>query len=332
MSTNVPLRCNNVRCRVPLTPDVSQAVVTSYIFCKQCASTAFKVALVCPACYSSLHENENIMVVSLNQTEAYKSMVLAGQGPEVIIEIASRSLAFWVYQVSQELTFQDIMVKKITTKSNKIEAKATMIIKDWQTKNKRKSLLLVSPINLKDNLKTLRSEYESEKKKSYNLELQLQEKSRHMKKLQSTSNHNMQRQIISRLDIPGQTMDKNVGHNIGKSSMLNGIQAFKSPYLENNQLHRVYSRGSDSVRYPTPFNNKNEVQYKYPTPPGNSLPRPSPIMKSRGSISIGENNHIGANNVYDTLRRVEQQNYKLSWNQRGEAPLFHKYMYDYFNV
>ncbi|PWA00189.1 hypothetical protein BB558_003784 [Smittium angustum] len=292
MSTNVPLRCNNVRCRVPLTPDVSQAVVTSYIFCKQCASTAFKVALVCPACYSSLHENENIMVVSLNQTEAYKSMVLAGQGPEVIIEIASRSLAFWVYQVSQELTFQDIM----------------------------------------DNLKTLRSEYESEKKKSYNLELQLQEKSRHMKKLQSTSNHNMQRQIISRLDIPGQTMDKNVGHNIGKSSMLNGIQAFKSPYLENNQLHRVYSRGSDSVRYPTPFNNKNEVQYKYPTPPGNSLPRPSPIMKSRGSISIGENNHIGANNVYDTLRRVEQQNYKLSWNQRGEAPLFHKYMYDYFNV
>ncbi|OMJ20140.1 E3 ubiquitin-protein ligase CCNB1IP1 [Smittium culicis] len=93
-------------------------------------------------------------------------MVLAGQGPEVIMEVASRALAFWVYQISQEISFQDILTKRIDAKSKKIEAKATTIIKDWQAKNKL----------LKESMVSLQSDFESEKKKSYNLGQQLQEK------------------------------------------------------------------------------------------------------------------------------------------------------------
>ena len=39
----------------------------------------------------------------LNPTEDYKTSVLSGLSPSVIMECAGRGVAFWVYQTTQEM-------------------------------------------------------------------------------------------------------------------------------------------------------------------------------------------------------------------------------------
>ncbi|GFY56462.1 e3 ubiquitin-protein ligase CCNB1IP1 [Trichonephila inaurata madagascariensis] len=58
----------------------------------------FEKAFICPACDTALSGKYDIVKVDLNPNEQYKSMVLAGQRPEVIFEICSRAISFWTYQ------------------------------------------------------------------------------------------------------------------------------------------------------------------------------------------------------------------------------------------
>ncbi|KAI8593664.1 cyclin [Geranomyces variabilis] len=87
------LHCNNIQCRKGLGSNARACVTTcSHIFCVECAEKAFNTALICPACESSLTDGDDIVFTELNPSEEYKSSVLAGLRPEVIIEIASRGL------------------------------------------------------------------------------------------------------------------------------------------------------------------------------------------------------------------------------------------------
>lgn len=43
------------------------------------------------------------MVANLNASEDYKTSVLSGLSPEVIMECAGRALSFWSYQMTQDL-------------------------------------------------------------------------------------------------------------------------------------------------------------------------------------------------------------------------------------
>ncbi|GFQ87906.1 e3 ubiquitin-protein ligase CCNB1IP1 [Trichonephila clavata] len=61
----------------------------------------FEKAFICPACDTALSGKYDIVKVDLNPNEQYKSMVLAGQRPEVIFEICSRAISFWTYQVTE---------------------------------------------------------------------------------------------------------------------------------------------------------------------------------------------------------------------------------------
>ena len=44
------------------------------------------------------------MFAALNPTDDYKTSVLSGLSPSVIMEIAGRGMAFWTYQVTQEVS------------------------------------------------------------------------------------------------------------------------------------------------------------------------------------------------------------------------------------
>ncbi len=46
----------------------------------------------------------DIVRIDSSPAEQYKSMVLAGLKPETIIEVCSRAISFWVYQVSANST------------------------------------------------------------------------------------------------------------------------------------------------------------------------------------------------------------------------------------
>ncbi|KAJ2898237.1 hypothetical protein MKZ38_004063 [Zalerion maritima] len=100
------LRCNSLNCRRPLT---DQALVTtcSHIFCLDCAN---RLGLdprrdrnVCPACGVILTSPGDYPVNSLNPTEDYKTSVLSGLSPNIIMECTGRAMSFWAYQTTQEM-------------------------------------------------------------------------------------------------------------------------------------------------------------------------------------------------------------------------------------
>lgn len=122
------LRCNNLRCRAQL--EIRAAVTTcrhvvyyapnvdgsltldwnfSHIFCITCASSLqltdpqLNGARVCPACDTTLSAPDDAVITVLNPSDDYKTSVLGGLSPTVILEICSKGLGFWTYQVTQEV-------------------------------------------------------------------------------------------------------------------------------------------------------------------------------------------------------------------------------------
>ena len=87
----------------------SQLIFFSHIFCIDCAN---RLQLsnppvgqrpVCPACEAHLTNPDDAVITNLNPTEDYKTSVLSGLSPNVIMECAGRALSFWTYQITQEV-------------------------------------------------------------------------------------------------------------------------------------------------------------------------------------------------------------------------------------
>ncbi|GBM54255.1 E3 ubiquitin-protein ligase CCNB1IP1, partial [Araneus ventricosus] len=134
----------------------------------------FEKAFICPACDTTLSGKYDIVKVDLNPTEQYKSMVLAGQRPEVIFEICSRAISFWTYQVHQEIMFQEYVSTKIKERSYQLEKYYENIFQ--KTRNELD--------NIKQQLESTRHELEISKKKSAELAEKLKDRIRQHEKLQ----------------------------------------------------------------------------------------------------------------------------------------------------
>ncbi|KAL6155900.1 hypothetical protein ACJBU6_06096 [Exserohilum turcicum] len=128
------LRCNDLKCRSQLH---ERAVVTtcSHIFCTNCAdatglSSSTNAQRVCPACSASLHNPDDVVIAGLNPSEDYKTSVLSGLSPTIIMECASRGLAFHSYQTSQEIIYQEHLAKGLTEKYNTLSQQMDQLIHD----------------------------------------------------------------------------------------------------------------------------------------------------------------------------------------------------------
>lgn len=81
----------------------------SHIFCIDCANRQSLQAvrdghtIACPACGSVLARPDDAVVAVLNPTEDYKTSVLSGLSPAIIMECAGRALGFWSFQMVSEL-------------------------------------------------------------------------------------------------------------------------------------------------------------------------------------------------------------------------------------
>lgn len=96
--------------------------VTSHIFCLDCAQK-FNVAgpddqsrSACPACGSHLANPDDAAITNLNPSEEYKSSVLSGLSPNIIMECAGRALSFWAYQATQDICYQQYLYKTLSEK------------------------------------------------------------------------------------------------------------------------------------------------------------------------------------------------------------------------
>ncbi|CEQ38878.1 SPOSA6832_00339 [Sporobolomyces salmonicolor] len=96
------------------------AVVTtcSHIFCLECANALFSVPQICPACETALPDlcarlsgslkisllsrrdfSDDVVQATLSPHDSYKTSILSGLAPSVILDIASRALNFHTYQI-----------------------------------------------------------------------------------------------------------------------------------------------------------------------------------------------------------------------------------------
>ncbi|KAF8165040.1 hypothetical protein B0H34DRAFT_220653 [Crassisporium funariophilum] len=123
------LKCNRLTCRRPLT---DKAVVTtcSHIFCIDCANELFGAARLCPACETNLTEPDDVVVCSLQPTNDYKTSVLSGLMPSTILEICSRAISFWQYQVHQENTFQQAVVRNVNDKNAQLQKQLDNVVRE----------------------------------------------------------------------------------------------------------------------------------------------------------------------------------------------------------
>ncbi|KAI0222946.1 E3 ubiquitin-protein ligase CCNB1IP1 [Lamellibrachia satsuma] len=167
------LVCNFRKCRKRLN---TNAWVTScsHIFCDDDGSREFNKSYTCPACETSLSGTYDIIRIDLQQSEKYKTMVLAGQKPETVIEIASRALAFWTYQIHQERTYQEFVMTKGKERNIQMEQYYEQIL----------ARTTAELTTLKTQLATTKKELESVKKKFTEASEQIQEKGRQYHKLQ----------------------------------------------------------------------------------------------------------------------------------------------------
>ncbi|KAK3753809.1 hypothetical protein QZH41_018473, partial [Actinostola sp. cb2023] len=103
------------------------------IFCDEDGTREFQKGYFCPACEANLSGKYDVVRVELQPSEQYKSMVLAGQRPEIIMEIASRALSFWTYQAFQERTYQEFVANKSKEKISQMEQYYEQMISKAQT-------------------------------------------------------------------------------------------------------------------------------------------------------------------------------------------------------
>lgn len=90
----------------------------SHVFCIDC-STRCQLSgqrdgqrPVCPACNMNLPNPDDVVITNLNPTEDYKTSVLSGLSPNIIIECAGRSLGFWAYQTTQEMSAEECLTQR----------------------------------------------------------------------------------------------------------------------------------------------------------------------------------------------------------------------------
>lgn len=80
----------------------------SHIFCVPCSnalglSSSADGVRICPACDAQLANPDDAVATQLNPTEDYKTSVLSGLSPTIIMECCTRGLSFYQYQVTQEM-------------------------------------------------------------------------------------------------------------------------------------------------------------------------------------------------------------------------------------
>lgn len=51
-----------------------------------------------------LPKPDDVVVTNLNPTDDYKTSVLSGLSPNIIMECAGKALGFWAYQTAQEMS------------------------------------------------------------------------------------------------------------------------------------------------------------------------------------------------------------------------------------
>ncbi|XP_015363551.1 PREDICTED: E3 ubiquitin-protein ligase CCNB1IP1-like [Diuraphis noxia] len=118
--TEMNLVCNYKKCRKALNT-FAWVTSCSHIFCDYDGSRAFNREKKCPCCNEVLNRRLDIVQINLNPDESFKSMILCGLRPEVVMDISLRAVSFWNYQMTQEKIIQTSYMKRLQAKYEQVK-------------------------------------------------------------------------------------------------------------------------------------------------------------------------------------------------------------------
>ncbi|KAJ4323182.1 hypothetical protein N0V84_004445 [Fusarium piperis] len=94
----------------------------SHIFCMECAERLGVTGQeterrnICPACHTQLNNPDEAVIANLSPSEEYKTTVLSGLSPNIVMECARRALSFWAYQTAQDMYYQRQLYRTLADK------------------------------------------------------------------------------------------------------------------------------------------------------------------------------------------------------------------------
>ncbi|KAA8908834.1 hypothetical protein FN846DRAFT_647217 [Sphaerosporella brunnea] len=226
------LRCNNIRCRAVL--ELRAVVTTCYhVFCEDCSQSLQLVnpppgfSRQCPACEAFLNAPDDACVTSLNPTEDYKTSVLSGFQPSVILEICQRALAFWNYQVTQEVVYQETMARGLTDKYQILSTQLDKVIHDAN----------IEVARLQDKVAMLSAGEQDLRKKNYELMEAWRDKGRKLAQTQELYDKLKRRTLMSQV---GQGAAENLERVLGGQPIIHDLTG-SDPITRPMQLNHQQS-------------------------------------------------------------------------------------------
>ncbi|XP_068612086.1 E3 ubiquitin-protein ligase CCNB1IP1 [Brachionichthys hirsutus] len=169
------LLCNFPKCRTTLN-GFAWVTACSHVFCDQHGSGEFsRSPAICPACSSALSGKLDIVRTELSPSEEYKAMVLAGLRPDIVLDISTRAMTFWSYQVHQEHMYQKHSLSRAEAQLKQMEKVLTQ-------QNQCRELELSA---MSAEIASLKKVMEDYKRKYSEVSERLMERNRQYQKLQA---------------------------------------------------------------------------------------------------------------------------------------------------
>ncbi|KAJ9628057.1 hypothetical protein H2203_003279 [Taxawa tesnikishii (nom. ined.)] len=196
----------------------------------------------CPACEAQLTNPDDAVVTQLNPSEEYKTSVLSGLSPTIIMECASRGMNFFQYQTTQEMwaaeMYQDYMAKNFTEKYATLSTQLDNVISDANSEI----------MGLRDKLSALHLEKKNLEQKNHELAGAFKEKSRAQQRLQTLYQRVKSQMNAAQMEDAAANDVENVIHSVTTPHFINDVQGAPGQQRHgmvqsrNSNIPQIYRR------------------------------------------------------------------------------------------
>ncbi|KAH6889104.1 hypothetical protein B0T10DRAFT_538251 [Thelonectria olida] len=188
----------------------------------------------CPACNCQLNSPDDAAITNLNPSEEYKTSVLSGLSPNVIMECAGRALSFWAYQMTQDIFYQQYLYKTLTNKYSNLSLRLEKTINDANSEIEA----------LQQKITSLAADQDSLRRKNMEISQAYKEKSRKHLQVQEAYDKIRRRAEIGHIQQAASdevdsslSMAPQMGHSFGGATNHNSVEAPMRPSFGQN--HRI---------------------------------------------------------------------------------------------
>ncbi|EPE28458.1 hypothetical protein GLAREA_09579 [Glarea lozoyensis ATCC 20868] len=195
---------------------------------------------------------DDVVMTNLNPTEDYKSSVLCGLSPSIIMECSGRALNWWAYQATQEITYQEFLVKNLGQKCVSQNAQMDKVVNQANTEI----------ANLRSQLSNLQIQNDSLKLKNEELNNSYKEKSRKHMQTQEMFDKMKRRSMLGQVqDAASDAVENTIQASAAANRYVDRVnsqarQRPVPPLFPNQQGSSVPNHGAGHTNMAPPTSNR----------------------------------------------------------------------------